>query len=505
MTVPARAIWLLVLFFVLSAAAAIAARMSTPAFAILGALLLLLLGYVSYRAPRLMLVVAATTPLVDRYIYALLVPPRFATVTSFFSESLLLVVGLVILFRGLQTRSLGTALRHPATPLAILFGVVAVISALVNNVPPVIAAGGLLFTVDAIVLFFLPRIVGFDAGQGRVAISILVIVAVIAGVLALGQVILAPNILGLATSFGRFGEGQRVGAFLEGSPNMLGALLATALPFPLFAISQTTARRPRLALTAVVFVLSLALLYTFSRGAWVGLAAAGLAMGLLLDRRAVLILITMAALVYGLGHVMPRNLLLSPEEQQLTNPAEGGFEFDLGQATFGRVDAISEGSDLRVLFITNATPIIADHPLVGAGPGRYGGAIAARFGSPLYDEYRAGSVPLHRTVDNYWLHLTVEFGVLGLLLMLGLIGAIVFELATAARRSSGVARTILAGAAAAAIVLTVDSLAEMLLEGNTMSFPLWFVLGVGSAIVATQRAGLLPSSEGSARGRAAEG
>jgi O-antigen ligase len=487
MPIPSRAIWLPVLFLVLAAAAAIAARLSPPAFAVLGALLLVLLGYASYRAPRLMLVVAATTPLVDRYIYALLVPPRFATVTSFFSESLLLVVGLVILFRGVQTRRLGPALRHPATPIVVLFGLVGIISALVNHVPPVVAAGGLLFTVDAIVLFFLPRVVGFDAVQGRVAISVLVGVAIIAAVLAVGQVILAPNILGLATSFGRFGEGQRVGAFLEGSPNMLGALLATALPFPLFAIAPTTARRPRLALIGVVFVLSLALLYTFSRGAWLGLAVAGLVMGLWLDRRAVLVLVAMAALVYGLGHVLPRNLLLTPQEQELAAPAEGGFEFDLGEATFGRVDAISEGSDLRVLFINNAAPIIADHPIVGAGPGRYGGAIAARFGSPLYDEYRAGSVPLHRTVDNYWLHLTVEFGILGVLMMLGLIGVIVTELALAARRSAGMARAILAGAAAAAIVLTVDSLAEMLLEGNTMSFPLWFVLGVGSAIALTQR------------------
>ena len=48
-------------------------------------------------------------------------------------------------------------------------------------------------------------------------------------------------------------------------------------------------------------------------------------------------------------------------------------------------------------------------------------------------------------------------------------------------------RVVLAGSATAAIILAIDSLTEMLLEGNTTSFAAWFFLGVGSALVATER------------------
>jgi O-antigen ligase len=108
--------------------------------------------------------------------------------------------------------------------------------------------------------------------------------------------------------------------------------------------------------------------------------------------------------------------------------------------------------------------------------------VAARLGSPLYGEYTDGRVPVDRTVDNFWLHLLAEAGVVGVLLFGGAILLALRELIVAARRRQGWDRALLATGVVIAVIVAVDSVVEMLLEGNTTSFAMWFFLGVGSAI-----------------------
>jgi O-antigen ligase len=199
-----------------------------------------------------------------------------------------------------------------------------------------------------------------------------------------------------------------------------------------------------------------------------------LGVGLILDRRALLSLIAMAALAYGAALVLPRHVLSAEPEP----------EFDVGRAIGGRFDSFGAGNDLRLLFIQNALPIIADHPVVGAGPGRYGGSVAARLGSPLYERYTAGRVPVDRTVDNFWLHLLVESGVVGVTIFGSALLLALREMLVTGRRLVGWDRALLASACVIAVVVAIDSLVEMLLEGNTTSFAMYFFLGVGSAIAA---------------------
>jgi O-antigen ligase len=250
-------------------------------------------------------------------------------------------------------------------------------------------------------------------------------------------------------------------------------VLAMGIPVPLLATIRSDSRRSRLLYAVITFILTLALLYTFSRGAWLGLALAGIVIGIFVDWRALVTLILFGAIAYASALGLPRHVL---------EPDPGDVGFDLGAATVGRLDTIAEGTDLRVHFMLNAAPIIVDHPVIGAGPGRYGGAVAWRFGTPLYEEYTDGAVPEGRTVDNFWLHLLVEFGVLGTLLFATAIWVALRRSIAEARRSGGWDRILVAGGAAIAIVIAVDSIAEMLLEGNTTSFAVWFFLGLASVL-----------------------
>jgi O-antigen ligase len=353
-----------------------------------------------------------------------------------------------------------------------------------------VAVAGIGFTVEAVALFLLPRMARFGLHQARLASMGFTAIALVAAVLALLQVTLDADFMGLQSFTGRFSEGHRVAAFLV-NPNMLGAILAMAIPVPLLAAVGTDGRR-RLLYGAVTFVLALALLYTFSRGAWLGLALAGVVLAVAVDWRALAALIVIGVLVLGTAAVLPRHVL---------EPDQADAEFGLGDALFGRLETLSDGSDLRLQFITNAAPIIGDHPLLGAGPGRYGGAVAWRFGSPLYELYTQGTVPEGRTVDNFWLHLQVEVGLLGTLLFGAALALAGWGAIANARDSSGWRRVVCGAAAATAIVIAVDSVTEMLLEGNTTSFATWFFLGVASTLAI----GVTPGGgDGPADGAAAD-
>lgn len=469
---PDAARWL-GLLALLAVTALIAARFSTSVFVGTGLAMLAVLGVLAYRAPQLMVIALVFAPILDRYIASVLLPERLWSATNLFSEGLLLVVGLAVAGRAWQEGALLRAFRHPVTAALGAFTLVAAASAVVNGVAPLVAAAGIVFTIDAAALFFLPRLARLEERHATAAMVTFVAMATLAGVLGLSQVILHPNFLGLETFSGRFSEGNRVAAFLD-NPNMLGVVLAMALPFALIGTSRGPTPRWRTAAWVAAVILTLALFYTFSRGAWLGVVVAMLVVGIGMERRALLVLVLLAVLSYASAHVIPRGILASEEER----PGPG---FDIGGATLGRLDALDD-SDLRVLFIENAVPIMADHPVLGAGPGRYGGAIARDFESPLYETYTAGRVPRDRTVDNFWLHLAVEVGALGALLFAAAIAMAILQALGAGLRSVGMRRLLLGGSATLAILVAVDSTVEMLLEGNTTSFAMWFFLGTASVL-----------------------
>jgi len=264
----------------------------------------------------------------------------------------------------------------------------------------------------------------------------------------------------------------RLASFI-GDPNVLGAFLAAAAPFALFAGTSLSGRARWLAI-GIAFVLLLALWLTFSRGSWLAMGLGATIVIAVLDRRTLLLTVGILALTFATAVVMPRDLLLGLDGSS-KRP-------NLVDSTVGRMDTIGDGRDLRTLFVINALPIIADHPVLGVGPGRYGGAAADLFGTPIYAEYGTDALltdPQQRTVDNFWLHLVVETGIVGALAFLAAAVMPGLRILSAARGATGKRRIILGGAAAATAALAVSSLSTMLLEANSVGFLFWFLLGVG--------------------------
>jgi putative inorganic carbon (HCO3(-)) transporter len=432
----------------------------------------------SLRWPRAVLVAVVLSPILDRYLVPGLLPPEAETLAHLLSEALLLAVGSALLVQAARANSLRAALNHPTVRMTLLFVVLAAIAAVVNAVPAGQALAGIGFTIDAVALFLLARVVGFGTRQATIAIGVLLGLVVAGALVAVAQAVLSPHLFGLSVLRGRFGELYRLAAFF-GDPNTFAAFLSASVPFALFGATGLRTTQGRRIALAVAFVLVLALWLSFSRGGWLG-AVVGLgAAALIVDHRALRIgaLVVVVALLVAL--VMPRNLLCSECEDRP----------DLLGSTFGRVGTVGGGEDLRVLFILNGLPIVADHPALGVGPGRYGGAAADIFGTPVYARYGTDELfanPTQRTVDDFWLHLLVESGVFGLLAYLAMVGAGLRPILTGARGLSGLRGVALAGIGGAVIALAINALTTMLLEANSVAFLFWFLLGIGSQLAGAQ-------------------
>jgi O-antigen ligase len=447
------------------------AQVSAAAFLVAGVGLLLLLGLASLRWPRALLVVTVMSPaLVDLYAGQRLLPEALHPVARFFSEALLVALTAALALVAARRGTLVAALRHPFTLALGVFLVVGLLSAVANAVTPVVAVAGLIFTLDATILFYLPRMVGYTHAQSRQTMWVIAGLVGLASVLAIGQAGLTPDLLGVTPVEGTSGEGLRVGSLVN-DPNILGTLIGMAVPFTMFSLVRMPWRSRGWRLTAgLAFVLALALLLTYSRGSWFGLAAGFGLVALAIDRRALLAFVVVLGLAYGTAVVMPKGVL--------TGASQG---FDPYATTVNRVQAVGEHRDLRTLFVINAMPIIDDHLLLGVGPGRYGGAAASVFGSPVHERYGTDDLLREqRTVDNFWLHLAVESGGLGVAALLAMIVTALFAPIRALRHARGSSFSVPAGVVTATAVVCVAAFTTMLLEGNTAAFLFWFLLGIGS-------------------------
>jgi putative inorganic carbon (HCO3(-)) transporter len=468
-----------VIFAALVVALVVFGRASLPAFVVLAVLLLAATAYAAHVWPRTTVVGAALVTLADPSVTPRFFPEQLNLGPVGASEPLLAAAGLVVAIDAIRRGTFADGFRGPTFALALLFVAVAAISALVNATPPLVALLGIFMTLDAMAIFFVWRMLPMGLRDAAWAIGAIVAAGTAAALFGIGQVLLDPNLLGFYSFVGRFGEGARITSFL-GNPNMLSPVIGFTLPFALFGAVRLERPGHRWLAGAVAFVLVLALVLTFSRGAWVAVGV-GLVLGtLLLDRRALLVLVLLVPLAWATAVVMPRDLLAT-QGPDAAPPAVADW---IG-STVDRFDDLG-GGDLRIRFLTDGLRIIDDNLLLGVGPGRYGGAAATILGSPVYDEYDTQLFGF-RTVHDFWLHLTGEVGVIGVAVFLTMVVALLIRFLRAARRSQGLAFILLAGAATATLVVGFNNLTEMLFEGNVPAILIWLILAIGSLLAPSPR------------------
>jgi putative inorganic carbon (HCO3(-)) transporter len=183
-----------------------------------------------------------------------------------------------------------------------------------------------------------------------------------------------------------------------GNPNVLAEYLIMVLPFGLALTWSVPDYRKKFLLLGMTGVLALALILTFSRGGWLGLAVGLFFFALLKDRR-VLLLLLFSALLLGL--------------------VGAAFMPDVFLQRFATIGSSQDTSNVyRFLVWEEAFLIVKDFWATGVGLGYQ----AFRKIYPYYMLTRQ-KLPFH--THNTYLQFLVETGAAGFLIFLWFIGSVI--------------------------------------------------------------------------------
>jgi O-antigen ligase len=229
-----------------------------------------------------------------------------------------------------------------------------------------------------------------------------------------------------------------------GSPNVMGSYLVLFAPLTAAYAYKIKPMWAKILLWGCTFLMCFACLFTFSRGAWLGMAVAVFLFALYRDKR----LLALMALAAGVAVFIP----------QVANRITFLFTsaFDYANMYGGRGGRKREG--LSLLFQSN--------PWFGFGLGRFGGAVAM--------QNQIDSRLNYFYMDNYYLKTLVEMGYIGIAGYAFALIAFIFTAMRSIHRSRGesisiVAQGMLAGMAG---VLT-HSFAENIFEVPYMNAYFW--------------------------------
>lgn len=254
-----------------------------------------------------------------------------------------------------------------------------------------------------------------------------------------------------------------------GNPNTFGAILVSLVSIlSALLVLQVRGAVRVLALLGLTVALP-ALVFTLSREALLAAVASVLVVGFAADRRLLLLLILgLAALPVVDPHIVSR----------FATALSGDY---LGaSSTYG-----------RLFFMQRGIEAFLAQPLLGWGPGRFGGSVAHIFGSPAYIFVHLGERPV---IDSQHVQTLVELGAVGYIayLLLGW-AAVRTGLQLFRRDADPFWRAIGLGLAAGTIGLYVQSLFASLLETHQVIIGFWLIFGMAAY---RQRAQDVPASGG---------
>lgn len=174
------------------------------------------------------------------------------------------------------------------------------------------------------------------------------------------------------------------------SPNIFGCLIVLALPMCIALLFTTKNKRKKLLFGVFAICMCASLIFTYSRGAWIGAVCAIGVYVFMKDKRLIMpvILIIILALILIPGISDRITYMLSSDYME--SSMQGG----------------------RLIRWTIGMQILREHPWIGLGLGAFGGAVASNH--ELFTEV-GGQLIDTFYMDNYYMKIIVESGLIGII------------------------------------------------------------------------------------------
>jgi putative inorganic carbon (HCO3(-)) transporter len=306
--------------------------------------------------------------------------------------------------------------------------------------------------------FVVSQFVGDHALQRRL-VWILSISSSVAALIALEHFFFAPGYVYRANL--RYGD-----------PNEVAFILATTLPLTFWLLRERWLLRPLVA--GMIIVISLAILFTYSRSALVALGA-GIAWLMVIDRRRIPLLVAAGVVTVLAGFTFVQS---SPSNV-----------FRVQEGLRAKEKIADYNVETRLGAWEAAINLAIQHPLVGIGPGNFTYHYGRITDTP------PGAEPLG-VVHNAYLDIAAELGLGGLLLFVAYLVLSFGRLTTAHREGSG-----LPGYASALQVSLVVAAVGALTLSEQYAAPFWLIGGLATALWFEKRQSAVQPVSAAFRGR----
>ena len=309
-----------------------------------------------------------------------------SAIGSIWDEALMLFCVLYIVWRLTLSRREHVAPRITPVdaPLIFFLGISLLVLAMVSPVMSVAIAGYRAVCQFMLWFFVITRLIEDDRDL-KIFYYSMCVMAVCIGLHGIDQYIIGAPMPAQWVAAAETTDMRTRVYSLTGSPNIMGALMVMTAPMLAALAYYVKPIWAKLLMWGATGVLCLALLATFSRGAWFGLAVAVVLFCLMVDLR---LLVVAAIAVLGLIFFVP----------QIGDRIGFLFTSDFASANNkgGRGERWATGLNL-----------LRSNPIWGFGLGRFGGAIAMQNQSVEGLNYFY--------MDNYYLKTLVEMGYVGLI------------------------------------------------------------------------------------------
>lgn len=242
-----------------------------------------------------------------------------------------------------------------------------------------------------------------------------------------------------------------------GSPNILGSLMVLAIPISvsfMFASKETVKKIFFMGITVVMLA---ALVFSFSRGAWIGFAACAAVYALLKDKRLIVPVIVIGLLAAALVPSIGDRILYMLSPEYIESSLRGG-----------RLVRWFTGAEILNSTLSNL--------IIGTGLGHFGGAVAMN-----REITRLVGIDVIKTfyMDNYYLKTAVETGLFGLAAFVMLMYQVVIcSYRTIRKTSDSRLRIMEIGVMSGLLGIIVHNLIENVFEVPMITSYFWMLAAV---------------------------